>query len=57
MDEVGGGVFWEVFGTGIKTYFDFVFITYPVVFDGFPFLPLLPNMIINPNRSNLENFK
>jgi hypothetical protein len=36
MDEVGGGVFWEVFGTGIKTYFDFGFIGYPVVFGGFP---------------------
>ena len=36
MEEVGGGVFCEVFGTGVKTYFDFGFIGYPVVFGGFP---------------------
>ena len=34
--EVGEGLFCEVFGTGVKTYFDFVFIGYPVVFGGFP---------------------
>jgi len=37
MEEVGGGVFCEVFGIGVKTYFDFVFITYPEVYGGFPF--------------------
>jgi len=30
-------LFCEVFGTGVKTYFDFVFIGYPVVYGGFPF--------------------
>ena len=37
MEEVGEGLFCEVFGTGVKTYFDFVFIGYPVVYVGFPF--------------------
>jgi len=29
-------LFCEVFGTGVKTYFDFGFIGYSVVFGGFP---------------------
>mgnify|MGYP000291553463 CR=1 FL=1 len=37
MEEVGGGLFCEVFGIGVKTYFDFVFIGDPVEFGGFPF--------------------
>jgi hypothetical protein len=36
MEEVGEGLFCEAFGTGVKTYFDFVFIGYPVVYSGFP---------------------
>jgi len=36
MEEVGEGLFCEVFGTGVKTYFDFGFIGYPVVYGGFP---------------------
>ena len=35
MVEVGEGVFCEVFGTGVKTYFDFGFIGYPVVYSKF----------------------
>ena len=36
MEEVGEGLFCEVFGTGVKTYFDFGFIGYPVVYSKFP---------------------
>ena len=36
MEEVGGGVFCEVFGTGIKTYFDFVFLNHPMLYGRFP---------------------
>jgi hypothetical protein len=36
MEEVGEGLFCEAFGTGVKTYFDFVFIGYSVVYSKFP---------------------
>ena len=36
QEEVGEGLFCEAFGTGVKTYFDFVFIGYSVVFGGLP---------------------
>ena len=36
MEEVGGGVFCEVIERD-KFYFDFVFITHRVLYNGFPF--------------------
>jgi len=54
MEEVGGGVFCEVFGTGVKTYFDFVFIGYPMVYGRFSLLLFSLKLSNSPNRIKAE---